>query len=56
MLEERAYELRGSSNFCKLLVNSRPQLFALLQRASRNSGAFDVAPNQFVWIEVWGIT
>jgi hypothetical protein len=54
MLEERAYELRVSSDLCKLLENSRPQLFALLQRPfsfaglNENPGAREQSPQGLV--------
>jgi hypothetical protein len=44
MLEERAHELWVSSNVCELFVNPWSRLFALLQRASCDAGALDVAP------------
>ena len=56
MPEERAHELRISSNLRKLFVNPRPQLFALLQRSSRNAGALDVTPHQLIGIEVWRVS
>lgn len=56
MSEERAHELRISSNLRKLFVNPQPQLFALLQWSSRNSGALDVTPHQLIGIEVWRIS
>jgi hypothetical protein len=56
MLEERAHELRVSSNLRELFVNPWPQLFALLQRASCDAGALDVAPHQLIRIEVRRVT
>src|ERR1700691_3366937 len=56
MPEERSHELRVSPNLCKLFVNPWPQLFALLQRASRDSRALDVTPHQLIRIEVRRIT
>lgn len=56
MLEERAHELRVSSNVCELFVNPWSQLFALLQRASCDAGALDVAPHQLIRIEVRRVT
>ena len=56
MSEERAHELRISSNLRKLFVNPWPQLFALLQGSSRNPGALDVTPHQLIGIEVWRVS
>lgn len=56
MPEEGAHKLRVSPNLCKLFVNPGPQLFALLQRASRHAGALDVTPHQLIRIEVRRVT
>ncbi|CAB3807891.1 hypothetical protein LMG28614_06692 [Paraburkholderia ultramafica] len=53
MPEEGAHERWMASSLCKLLVNLRTQLFAFLQRASRNACALDVTPHQLIRIEVW---
>lgn len=53
MPEEGTHESWVSSNLSKLLVDSRTQLFAFLQRASRNACALDVTPHQLIRIEVW---
>lgn len=56
MPEEGAHEGWISSNLSKLLVNSRPQLFAFLQRALCNACALDVTPHRLIRIEVWRVT
>ena len=56
MPEERPHELRVSSNLCELFVNPWPQFFPLLQRASCDACALDVAPHQLIRIEVRCVT
>ena len=56
MPEERAHELRVSSNLCDPFVNPGSQLFSLSQRAACDAGAFDVAPHQLIRIEVRRVT
>ncbi|CAB3807072.1 hypothetical protein LMG28138_05883 [Pararobbsia alpina] len=56
MPEEGAHESWVPSNLSKLLLNSQTQLFAFLQRASRNACALDVTPRQLIGIEVCCVT